>query len=253
MKTTVKLLGFTVAAAAILAGCTGTGLPSGTTPGAGQPGFSGRITKDGNAASGRKVFLKVWNGSTEGTFTGTSSNQTSINATTDSNGNYFLPLSADQVSGGGLFSVAYDAANTAVGGDANKASAANLTDEVQWFFSPPANLNNAPGKTVTVNFDIGWAINGFTPSNGAAISGKEVKFIFPAKAGATEYEVLVNTGNTAGSGTRAFSQKGAAPTFTWSNASNGNYIYTAKVFTGSGVAGVQASSPNLTFTVSGAQ
>lgn len=252
MKTTVKLLGFTVAAAAILAGCTGTGLPSGTTPN-GQPGFTGRITKNGNAVSGRKVFLKVWTGATEGQFGGTSSNQTSINATTDSNGNYFLPLSSDQVSNGGLFSVAYDASKTELGGNANNVSAQNLTDEVQWFFSPPANVNNAAGKTVTVNFDLGWAINGFTPANGAAVSGKTVKFTLPAKAGATQYEVVVNNGSTAGSGSTAFDQKSATPSFTWDSASNGNYIYTAKVFTESGVSGVQASSPNLTFSVSGAQ
>jgi hypothetical protein len=252
MKTTVKLLGFTVAAAAILAGCTGTGLPSGTTPN-GQPGFSGRITKGGNAVSGRKVFLKVWSGATEGQFGGTSSNQTSINATTDSNGNYFLPLTADQVSGGGLFSVAYDASKTELGGNANNVSAANLTDEVQWFFSPPANLNNAPGKTVTVNFDIGWAISGFTPANGAAISGSDVTFTLPAKSGATQYEVVVNKGSTAGSGASAFDQKSSTPSIKWSGAAAGPYIYTAKVFTESGVSGVQASSPNLTFTVSGAQ
>lgn len=250
MKTTVKLLGFTVATAAILAGCTGN-LPTGTGA-AGQPAFQGRVTKNNQPVQGRKVFLKVWNGSTEGTFSGTSSNRTDITATTDSNGQYSLPLTAEQVSAGGLFSVAYDAANTATGGDANKASAANLNDEVQWFFSPPANLNTAPGKTINVNFDIGWAVNGFTPANGAAISGKEVKFAFPAKDGATKYEVLVNSGSTAGSGTKAFGDSGASPMFTWSNASNGNYIYTAKVFTQAGVSGVQASSPNLTFTVTGA-
>jgi hypothetical protein len=254
MKTTVKLLGISVAAAAILAGCTGTGLPSGTNPGGnGQPGFSGRITKDGQAASGRKVFLKIWNGATAGTFSGNSTNRTEINATTDSNGNYFLPLTTEQVSAGGLFSVAYDSSNTAVGGNANNVSAGTLTDEVQWFFSPPADVNSAAGKTVTVNFDIGWAISGFTPKQGSAISGKEVKFSFPAKTGATKYEVLVNSGSTAGSGTRAFSDSGASPAFTWSNASNGNYVYTAKVFTEAGVSGVQASSPNLTFSVTGAQ
>jgi hypothetical protein len=251
MKTTVKLLGFTVATAAILAGCTGN-LPTGTGT-AGQPAFQGRITKNNQPVQGRKVFLKVWNSATEGTFSGTSSNRTEINATTDSNGQYSLPLTAEQVSAGGLFSVAYDASNTAVGGKAENVSAATLNDEVQWFFSPPANLNAAPGKTINVNFDIGWAVAGFTPSNGAAITGKEVKFAFPAKEGATKYEVLVNNGSTAGSGTKAFNESGASPMFTWSNASNGNYIYTAKVFTQAGVSGVQASSPNLTFSVTGAQ
>ncbi|MFN3428462.1 MAG: hypothetical protein ACK46X_00760 [Candidatus Sericytochromatia bacterium] len=252
MKTTTKLLGITVVAAAILAGCTGSGLPSGTTPN-GQPGFSGRVTKNGNAVNGRKVFLKIWNGATAGTFSGNSTNRTEINATTDSNGNYFLPLTTEQVSSGGLFGVAYDASNTAVGGSANAVSAANLTDEVQWFFSAPASLGTATGSTVNVNFDIGWAINGFTPSNGAVVSGKEVKFAFPTKTGATKYEVVVNSGSTAGSGSKVFGETGAAPTFTWPNAGNGNYVYTAKVFTDSGVSGVQASSPNLTFTVTGAQ
>lgn len=251
MKTTVKLLGFSIATAAFLAGCTGN-LPTNTGV-AGQPAFQGRITKNNQPVSGRKVFLKVWNGSTEGTFTGTSSNRTDITATTDSNGQYSLPLTAEQVSGGGLFSVAYDSSNTAAGGKAENVSAATLTDEVQWFFSPPANLNTAPGKTINVNFDIGWAITGFTPSNGAVVTGKSVDFRFPTKEGATEYEVRVNTGTTAGSGSTAFNQKGASPTFNWNGASNGSYTYTAKVFTQSGVSGVQASSPNLTFTVAGAQ
>ena len=105
MKTSVKLLGFAVASAAVLTACNGNSLPGSTgTPAPDQPGFTGRITKNNMAVSGRKVFLKQWTGATAGQFGGNSSNQTGINATTDSNGNYFLPLTAEQASSGGIFS-----------------------------------------------------------------------------------------------------------------------------------------------------
>jgi hypothetical protein len=218
-----------------------------------MPAFQGRVTKHGQPVAGRTIFLKVWNGASEGTFGGVSSNRTEINATTDSNGQYTLPLTAEQVSAGGLFSVAYDAANTATGGDPNKVSAANMTDEVQWFFSPPASLNNAPYKTISVNFDIGWAINGFTPANGATLAGRSVTFAMPVKHGATKYEVLVNAGNIAGSGSRVFSEISTTPRITWNDATAGNYIYTTRIYTQEGVTGIMASSPNISFTVTNTQ
>lgn len=241
----VKLFG-AVVGVALLAGCTGTGLPGQTTPtGA---GFLVSVTKNGSPVANKTVFLKQYNSVAEGSY-GNSTRVANQTARTDSNGTVFLQAPADAVAAGGLFGVGYDAGDE----NAQNKDASKLTDEIQWFTTPAINLATKTGQRQNVSIDIGWAIAGFTPQTGATVTGKEVKFTLPAKSGASEYEVVVNQGTVAGSGTKVFGEKGANPSFTWSNASNGQYNYTGKFFTASGVAGIQASSPVLVFTVAGAQ
>jgi hypothetical protein len=257
MKTATKLLGFSVVASAILAGCTGTGLPSGTTPGAGKPGFLVRVTKDNQPVSGKTVFLKKFNNVKEGDF-GNSDKVSGSGVKTDSNGNAFVEAPADAVTGGALFGVGYDAANTDFGGDSKNVAVSNLKDEIQWFTTPAVDLSTKTGKTASVNFDLKWATSGFTPADGGAVQGPKVTFQLTPKTGATKYEVVVNKGNVAGSGTSAAaggSLTSSTTSITWDNATAGDYTYQAKAFTTSGVAGVtdQQASPWLVFKVTGAQ
>lgn len=245
MKTT-QLFGAAVLVTTFAAGCTGQGLPTSTNPGDGNPAITGRITKDGQPVSGRTVFLKQFNGVSEGSYAN-ATRVSGVTTQTRNDGTFTLTAPADAVTAGALFGVGYDA------GDANAAnkSAQTLTDEIQWFTSPAINLSTKTGKTANVNFDIGWAISGFNPSNGSVVNARTVNFTMPAKSGATRYEVIALNGNAAGTGTRAFSGDATTPSITWSNASNGTYNWTAKYFTGAGAGGVdlQASSPALVFTV----
>jgi hypothetical protein len=260
MKTNAKLIGFTVVAAAIMAGCTGTGLPTTTTPGAGEPGFNVRITKNNQPLNGRTVFLKKYNNVSEGNF-GNSDRVSGSATKTDSNGVAFLKADPAAVTAGALFGVGYDFANAEFGGDAKNVAASNLTDEIQWFTTPAINLSTKTGKTVSVNFDVAWNVAAFQPSNGAEISGTTVTFTLPPKMGATKYEVLVNKGNAAGTGSAATGAgagqlTSATPSITWSGVQPDTYNYQAKAFTASGVAGVgsdQLASPWSVFTVRGAQ
>jgi hypothetical protein len=242
----VKLFAGVVGVALIAAGCTGNNLPTSTN--ATGAGFQVSVSKNGTPVANKTVFLKQYNGVSEGSY-GNSSRVANQTAKTDSQGIAFLQAPGDAVTAGGLFGVGYDAGDE----NAQNKSAATLTDEVQWFTTPAINLANKTGNRQTVSIDIGWAVNGFTPQNGANVTGKKVEFTLPAKQGATEYEVVVNQGTVAGSGTKAFSDKKATPSFTWNDASNGSYNYTGKFFTASGAAGIQASSANLVFNVTGAQ
>lgn len=250
---TMKMMGIAASATvtvALLAGCPGTDLPTGTTPGAGQPEISGRITKNNNPVEGRTVFLKKFLGD-EGSFANGSKVE-GVTAKTDSSGRFVLPVPADAANAGGMFGVGYDATNA----DPQNISAGTLTDEIQWFTSPAINLSTKTGKTVSVNFDLAWNVAAFSPSNGAAVQGPNVTFTLPEKSGATEYEIDVRKGKVAGTGASAFSEKKTERTFTWEGATAGDYIYQAKVFLPSGIAGItsnQAASPWTTFSVTGAQ
>lgn len=253
MKNNLKLMGIATSATlaiTLLAGCPGTDLPTGTGQNLGDPQISGRVTKNNQPVEGRMVFLKKYLGS-EGSFANGSKVE-GVTTKTDSAGRFTLPVPADAANAGGLFGVGYDATNA----DPKNISAGTLTDEIQWFTSPAINLANKTGKTVAVNFDVAWNTAAFQPSNGAAVQGPNVTFTLPEKMGATEYEIDVRQGTVAGTGTPAFSEKGTDRTFTWNGAANGNYIYQAKAFLTSGIAGItsnQAAAPWATFTVTGAQ
>ena len=78
-------------------------------------------------------------------------------------------------------------------------------------------------------------------------SAGNVELSLPTKSGATDYEVLVNQGNVAGTGTKAFDEKNSTGKFTWTGASAGTYNYVGKFFTAAGMG--QASSSALVFTV----
>lgn len=260
MKLNAKLIGASVIATAILAGCTGTTLPGSTTTGTGsagtvgQPGFSGRMTKNGSAPTGdRYVFLKKYSGTEGSLANGSGVPGTEVKVSSD--GSFFIPAPAEAVSGGALFGIAYDVANATYKGDATKASASVLKDEIQWFSTPAYDLSTKTGKTVSVNFDIAWNTEAFTPSNGGAISPTNLEFRLAPRTGATKYEVTVNKGTVVGAGTRAFSETSATPNIKWTGATAGDYVYQAKAHHPNGVAGVtgdsQAASTWLTFKVSG--
>lgn len=257
MKTTVKLLGFTVATAAILAGCTGN-LPTNTGTGdLSKPGFTVTVTKNGQPVSGYNLFLKQFNNVSEGQFGNSSATGTSVK--TDSNGIAFVEAPQDAVNGGALFGVGYDAANTQFGGNRDKVAQSNNTDEIQWFTTPAVNLNTKTGKRVSLNFDVAWATAGFSPANGGTVQGPNVTFQLAPKQGATKYEVVVSQGNVAGTGSPAApagSLTSATPSITWTGAKAGTYNYQAKAFLPSGMAGIdanQTASSWLVFSVTGAQ
>jgi hypothetical protein len=233
-----------VLSAAVLTACTGT-LPSGTTIDPKQPGFNVRLTKNGAGVSGRTISLKSYNGATAGSY---GSNFTVVNADikTDSTGSAFVPVSSTAAAAGGLFGISY---NAATGKEMNAAvKTAENKDEIQWFNSKVYDLSKT--NTAQISVDLAWDASKFTPADGSTVSDKEVKFMLPLYTGATEYEVIVNKGTVIGSGAKAFSDKSASNTITWSSdVVDGDYSYTAKVFTEAGQAGVQASSPVSVFTV----
>lgn len=261
MKTTSKLLASLVFVAAFTAGCTGMGLPN-STGGSGanstDPGFTGSVTMNGSPASGVTVFLKQFNNGKAGTFNGTSGHVggTQYQTTTDSNGNYFLPVPAAAATGGGLYGVGYDASLN----DSTQKTADKNKNGILWFTSPAFDLSQQTGNRVAVSFDTGWSATAFTPANGTTVqpSNGGITFTLPSYPHATGYEVDISSGNVAGTGTPANGSpiKGTSPQLTWSNPTNGTFNYEAKVTTPSGMAGVadfQAASPYLVFTVAGAQ
>ena len=258
MKTTVKLIGFSVVAAALVAGCTGEGLPGGTGADPSVPGFTVTVTKNGAPVKDRTIFQKKFNNVQEGQFG--NSDKVGEGVKTNDQGIAFVPAPADAVSGGGLFGVGYDAANTQYGGNANNVAQANLKDEIQWFTTPAYNLNDKTGKRVSTSFDIGWNTEGFQPSNGGTVTGPNVTFTLTEKQNATKYEVVVNKGNVAGTGSAATTTgalSGTGTTLTWNGAEAGTNNYQAKAFTPAGIAGVsfqdQMATPWLVFTVAGQQ
>ncbi|HEY9723681.1 MAG TPA: hypothetical protein V6D47_16840 [Oscillatoriaceae cyanobacterium] len=256
MKSTTKLFAAVVFAAAFTAGCNGMGLPN-QTGNTTDPGFTGSVTMNGSPASGVTVFLKQWNNGKAGTFNGTSGHVgTQYQTTTDSQGNYFLPVPKDAVTGGGLYGVGYDASLS----DSTQKTADNNKNGVLWFTSPAYDLSSQTGNRVSVSFDTGWSAAAFSPANGASIQPTNggIAFTLPSYPHATGYEVDITSGSVAGSGSAVDGSplKGTSPQLTWNNPSNGTYNYEAKVTTSSGMAGIadnQAASPYLVFTVTGAQ
>jgi hypothetical protein len=251
MNNSMKLIAGTVLTLGFLAGCTGSNLPT-ATAGGGQPGFSGRVTKNNLGVADKTVWLKKYTGK-EGSLEGGSA-VTGTGVKTDSNGQYFIPAPADAVSGGALFGVAYDATNTQFNGNATAGDAGTNKDEVQWFSTPAVDLSTKSGKTANVSFDIGWASTGFTPAYGSVVSAPNVSFSLPTKEGATQYEVRIVTGKVIGSGSTVKTVSSATATgLTWEGATPGDYHYQAKVLLPAGIAGVtgsnQAASPELIFSV----
>jgi hypothetical protein len=253
MKLT-PFLGTAIAAVALLSACNGT-TPTGTGTNPGTPGFAVHLTKNGANLSGRTVFLKSFNGGSIGSLTG-GNGVSGSGVSTDNNGNAFVPVQANAVSG--LFGVGYDASNTNFGGTANKQDASNNQDEIQWFSTPAYNLSTATGNSVPVSIDVGWNTQGFRPAYNTTVQGPNVTFSVPSYTGANSYEWDIHTGNIAGNGSNASGSPltSSSPTTTWNNANAGPYTYQVKAFTSAGVAGGggnQTATPWVLFSVGGGQ
>lgn len=238
MQNSLKL-GASLVAVAALAACTG--VPSTTNPGdMSEPGIQVSVFKNNQPQANVTVFLKKFNGVAEGSYSNGTAEGTT--AKTDSNGIAFLPVPA-AAADSGLFGAAYDISKE----DATKVDAAKNPDQIQWFTTPAISLANKTGKRASVSIDIGWDTAAFSPKYGDSVNAGNVEFSLPTKSGATEYEVLVNQGNVAGSGSKAYDEKNATGKFTWTGASAGTYNYVGKFFTSAGMG--QASTSALVFTV----